>query len=144
VPAATPTAENYLRALLELEEEGVIPLRARLGERLGHRAPTVSGTVARLERDGLLRLTTGRRIELTEEGRRVATRVLRRRRLAECLLIEVIGIGHEEAHREAARWEHILTETVERRLLPLLRDPRTSPDGTPIPGLDELAPTAHQ
>ncbi|CAM5331536.1 HTH dtxR-type domain-containing protein OS=Streptomyces fumanus OX=67302 GN=GCM10018772_19510 PE=3 SV=1 [Streptomyces fumanus] len=130
--------ERYLRTVLELEEEGVVPLRARIAERLGRSGPTVSQTVARMARDGLLRVAGDRRLELTPEGRRLATRVLRKHRLAECLLIDVIGLAREEAHAEACRWEHVLGEAAERRVYELLDRPARSPYGRPIPGLAEL------
>ncbi|WP_435061545.1 iron dependent repressor, metal binding and dimerization domain protein [Amycolatopsis thermoflava] len=138
----TGTTEMYLRIILELEEEGVVPRRARLAERLHRSGPAVSQTVARMERDGLLRIAAGRRLELTEEGRRIATRVLRRHRLAECLLVEVIGLEWEHVHAEASRWEHVMSEAVERRFLELLRHPAASPYGNPIPGLEELGGTS--
>ncbi|MFF4473909.1 metal-dependent transcriptional regulator [Streptomyces sp. NPDC001599] len=132
------TTEMYLRTVLELEEEGVIPLRARIAEHLGQSGPTVSQTVARMERDGLLRIAAGRQLELTDTGRRLATRVMRKHRLAECLLVDVIGLEWEQVHAEACRWEHVMSEAVERRLLRLLRHPTESPYGNPIPGLEEL------
>jgi DtxR family Mn-dependent transcriptional regulator len=122
----------------ELEEEGVVPLRARIAERLGQSGPTVSQTVARMERDGLLTVEGDRHLELTEEGLRLATRVMRKHRLAERLLTDVIGLDWELVHEEACRWEHVMSETVERRLLDLLDHPTESPYGNPIPGLDEL------
>lgn len=132
------TSEMYLRTVLELEEEGVVPLRARIAERLEQSVPTVSQTVARMERDGLLAVTDDRRIELTPLGRSLATRVMRKHRLAECLLVEVIGLDWQLVHDEACRWEHVISETVERRLLEILGHPTESPYGNPIPGLDEL------
>ncbi|EHN72377.1 iron repressor, partial [Streptomyces coelicoflavus ZG0656] len=132
------TTEMYLRTVLELEEAGVVPLRARLAEHLDQSGPTVSQTVARMERDGLLRLATDRHLELTDAGRRLATRVMRKHRLAECLLVDVIGLEWEQVHAEACRWEHVMSEAVERRLLRLLRHPTESPYGNPIPGLEEL------
>ncbi|GGM15860.1 DtxR family transcriptional regulator [Streptomyces fumigatiscleroticus] len=132
------TTEMYLRTVLELEEEGVVPLRARIAERLGQSGPTVSQTVARMERDGLLRVAGDRHLELTDEGRRLATRVMRKHRLAECLLLDVIGLEWELVHAEACRWEHVMSEAVERRVLQLLRHPTHSPYGNPIPGLAEL------
>ncbi|MEU6407631.1 metal-dependent transcriptional regulator [Microbispora sp. NPDC046933] len=132
------TTEMYLRTILELEEEGVVPMRARIAERLSQRGPTVSQTVARMERDGLLQVTGDRHLELTEEGRRIATRVMRKHRLAECLLVDVIGLEWEQVHAEACRWEHVMSEAVERRVLELLRHPTESPYGNPIPGLEEL------
>ncbi|MEU1049061.1 metal-dependent transcriptional regulator [Streptomyces sp. NPDC005897] len=132
------TTEMYLRTVLELEEEGVVPLRARIAEHLDQSGPTVSQTVARMERDGLLRIAADRHLELTDTGRRLATRVMRKHRLAECLLVDVIGLEWEQVHAEACRWEHVMSEAVERRLLRLLRHPTESPYGNPIPGLAEL------
>jgi len=132
------TTEMYLRTILELEEEGVVPLRARIAERLQQSGPTVSQTVARMERGGLLHVAGDRHLELTEEGRRAATRVMRKHRLAECLLVDVIGLEWEQVHAEACRWEHVMSEAVERRVLELLRHPTKSPYGNPIPGLEEL------
>ncbi|WP_109029077.1 metal-dependent transcriptional regulator [Streptomyces rubrogriseus] len=132
------TTEMYLRTVLELEEEGVVPLRARIAEHLDQSGPTVSQTVARMERDGLLRIAADRHLELTDTGRRLATRVMRKHRLAECLLVDVIGLEWEQVHAEACRWEHVMSDAVERRLLRLLRHPTESPYGNPIPGLEEL------
>ena len=132
------TTEMYLRTIYELEEEGVVPMRARIAERLSQSGPTVSQTVARMERDGLLEISGDRHLELTAFGRAAATRVMRKHRLAECLLVDVIGIPWEEVHEEACRWEHVISDSVERRLLTLLNNPTTSPFGNPIPGLTEL------
>jgi DtxR family Mn-dependent transcriptional regulator len=130
--------EMYLRTILEIEEEGARPLRARLAERLGQAGPTVAGTVARMERAGLVRIEDDRHLELTRKGRSLAVRVMRKHRLAECLLVHVIGMDPGEVHEEACRWEHVISETVERRLLEILGHPTHSPYGNPIPGLDEL------
>jgi DtxR family Mn-dependent transcriptional regulator len=132
------TTEMYLRTIFELEEEGIVPLRARIAERLGHSGPTVSQTVARMERDGLLSVSGDRHLELTGDGRTKAMRVMRKHRLAERLLLDVIGLEWEFVHDEACRWEHVMSERVERKLLALLVDPRESPYGNPIPGLEEL------
>ena len=132
------TTEMYLRTIFELEEEGITPLRARIAERLGQSGPTVSQTVARMERDGLVTVEGDRHLELSESGRILATRVMRKHRLAECLLVTVIGIPWEDVHAEACRWEHVMSESVERRLLEILDHPTISPYGNPIPGLDEL------
>jgi DtxR family transcriptional regulator, Mn-dependent transcriptional regulator len=136
------TTEMYLRTVYELEEEGVVPLRARIAERLKQSGPTVSQTVARMERDGLLTVEGDRHLELTHEGRRHAVAVMRKHRLAECLLIDVIGMEWEEVHIEACRWEHVMSETVERRIVALLGTPTSCPHGNPIPGLDELGGAA--
>src|SRR5215471_19833053 len=128
----------YLRTVYELEEEGIVPLRARIAERLSQSGPTVSETVARMERDGLLRVEDGRKLALTETGRMLATRVMRKHRLAECLLVDVIGLPWEEVHIEACRWEHVISDSVERRLADLLHYPVRCPHGNVIPGLAEL------
>ena len=133
------TTEMYLRTVFELEEEGIVPLRARIAERLGQSGPTVSQTVARMERDGLLHVAAGdRHLSLTGVGRALATRVMRKHRLAECLLVGVIELPWEEVHIEACRWEHVISESVERRLFELLGYPIRCPHGNVIPGLDEL------
>lgn len=132
------TTEMYLKAIIELEEENVVPLRARISERLGHSGPTVSQTVARMERDGLVVVTGDRHLELTEQGRHKAIAVMRKHRLAERLLNDVIGLEWEYVHDEACRWEHVMSERVERKLLDMLGHPTRSPYGNPIPGLEEL------
>jgi DtxR family Mn-dependent transcriptional regulator len=132
------TTEMYLRTIYDLEEEGVLPLRARIAERLEQSGPTVSQTVARMERDGLLRIAGDRHLELTDKGRSMAVAVMRKHRLAERLLVDVIGLDWENVHAEACRWEHVMSEEVERRLVEVLNHPTTSPYGNPIPGLDQL------
>lgn len=132
------TTEMYLRTILELEEEHITPLRARISERLGHSGPTVSQTIARMERDGLVIVTEDRSLELTELGRQKSIDVMRKHRLAERLLSDVIGLDWAYVHEEACRWEHVMSEQVERRLVELLDHPTESPYGNPIPGLDQL------
>ncbi|MGD9620369.1 MAG: iron dependent repressor, metal binding and dimerization domain protein [Mycolicibacterium sp.] len=132
------TTEMYLRTIYDLEEEGVVPLRARIAERLDQSGPTVSQTVARMERDGLLHVAGDRHLELTAKGRALAIAVMRKHRLAERLLVDVIGLPWEEVHAEACRWEHVMSEDVERRLVQVLDNPTTSPFGNPIPGLADL------
>ncbi|MGJ9421315.1 metal-dependent transcriptional regulator [Aeromicrobium sp. CF3.5] len=132
------TTEMYLRTVYELEEEGIVPLRARIAERLHQSGPTVSQTVARMERDGLLSVEGDRHLELSDKGRQLATRVMRKHRLAERLLTDIIGLEIEFVHEEACRWEHVMSEQVERRLVELLEHPTESPYGNPIPGLAEL------
>jgi DtxR family Mn-dependent transcriptional regulator len=132
------TTEMYLRTILELEEEGVTPLRARIAERLHQSGPTVSQTVNRMERDGLLRVEDDRQLHLTDLGRSHAVAVMRKHRLAELLLVNVIGMPYEEAHDEACRWEHVMSEAVERRVYELLERPTRSPYGNPIPGLSKF------
>lgn len=132
------TTEMYLRTILELEEEGIAPLRARISERLGHSGPTVSQTIGRMERDDLVVVREDRRLELSETGRSRAVRVMRKHRLAERLLADVIGLEWEFLHEEACRWEHVMGEGVERKIYGLLGNPTESPYGNPIPGLEEF------
>src|SRR5256885_612100 len=132
----------YLRTILELEEEGVVPKRARIAERLHQSGPTVSQTVARMERDGLVTVEGDRHLALTDPGRAQAVSVMRKHRLAELLLVNVIGLPYEEAHEEACRWEHVMSEAVEQRVYELLGRPTRSPYGNPIPGLEEFDASA--
>lgn len=135
------TTEMYLRIIFELEEEGIVPLRARIAERLNQSGPTVSQTVARMERDGLVLLSGDRHLQLTDEGRERATSVMRKHRLAERLLLDVIGLDWAEVHVEACRWEHVMSDAVEARLVALLDDPHISPYGNPIPAADHTGMT---
>lgn len=130
------TTEMYLRTILDLEEEGIVPVRARIAERIGHSGPTVSQTVGRMERDGLLVVEDDRRLSLTADGRDKALSVARKHRLAERLLLDVIGLDWSLVHDEACRWEHVMSEQVERRLVAMLGQPVESPYGNPIPGLE--------
>jgi DtxR family Mn-dependent transcriptional regulator len=128
------TTEEYLEAILEIEEEGTIPIRARLVERLGLSAPAVSETVNRLVDHGYAELLDDRSLKLTDKGRDIATSIVRRHRLAERLLVDVIGLEWEKVHKEADRWEHAISADVEEKLVQLLGDPATCPHGNPIPG----------
>jgi DtxR family transcriptional regulator, Mn-dependent transcriptional regulator len=128
------STEMYLRTVLELEEERIPALRARLSERLGLSAPSVSEGVARLEDQGLLELTADRTVLLTDEGRSRAEQVMRKHRLAERLLVDVLGVEREHVHEEACRWEHVISDRVEAKLVEFLGNPSTSPYGNPIPG----------
>ncbi len=132
------TTEMYLRTIFELEEEGIVPLRARIAERLSQSGPTVSQTVARMQRDGLLVVSDDRHLELTDAGRDHAVSVMRKHRLAERLLLDVIGLDWRDVHVEACRWEHVMSDQVEQKLIELLGHPQLSPYGNPIPGLDHL------
>jgi DtxR family transcriptional regulator, Mn-dependent transcriptional regulator len=130
------STEMYLRTVLELEEEGIPALRARLSERLSLSAPSISEGVARLEAHGLLHLADDRTVQLTERGREWATHVMRKHRLAERLLADVIGLDPAYIHEEACRWEHVISDRVADKLAELLGNPTTSPYGNPIPGAD--------
>lgn len=132
------TTEMYLKAIWEMGEDGIPPLRARLTERLGQSGPTVSQTVARMERDGLVSLGEDRMIEFTPLGRGYAMRVMRKHRLSELLLLEVLGLEFSAVHEEACRWEHVVGRKVEERIAQIVADPSRDPYGNPIPGLGEL------
>lgn len=135
------TTEMYLKAIYELEEEGVPPMRARLVERLEQSKPTVSETVGRLERSGLLFVDSSRIIQLTDEGRSQATAVMRKHRLAECLLFDVLGMGWESIHNEACGWEHVMSDELEERIaVHIGEDAHRDPYGNPIPRKDSLGP----
>ncbi len=134
------TTEEYLEQILELEEEGTVPMRARIAERLGLSAAAVSETVNRLVDNGFVDLRADRSIALTAQGRDLATTVVRRHRLAERLLLDVIGLEWEKVHREADRWEHVISDDVEAKLIELLGDPSTCPHGNPIPGAGHAPP----
>ncbi len=133
--------EMYLRTIWELEEEGITPIRARLVERLGLSAPAVSETVGRLEHEGLVGVRDDRTLALSEHGRELAMSVMRKHRLAELLLTDIIGLEWEQVHNEACRWEHVISDAVEQRLIALLDSPATCPHGNPIPGIGTPAPT---
>ncbi|HVM13651.1 MAG TPA: metal-dependent transcriptional regulator [Egibacteraceae bacterium] len=126
--------EMYLRTVWELEEERITPIRARLVERLNLSAPAVSETVARLEDEGLMRIGADRTLALTEKGRELAMSVMRKHRLAELLLTEVIGMDWAQVHNEACRWEHVISDAAEARIAEVLGDPPVCPYGNPIPG----------
>src|SRR6267143_1212648 len=133
------TTEEYLESILAIEEEGVVPMRARLVERLGLSAAAVSETIGRLSDHGYVELHGDRSLHLTDKGRALATTVVRRHRLAERLLTDVIGLEWEKVHREADRWEHAISADVEEKLVALLGDPATCPHGNPIPGTKRAA-----
>ncbi|HWW53492.1 MAG TPA: metal-dependent transcriptional regulator [Acidimicrobiales bacterium] len=128
-----PPLEEYLETVLELDEEGVVVTQARLAERLGHSAPTVSQMVRRLTAEGYLEVDH-RVLALTPKGRAQGESVIRKHRLAERLLTDVIGLAWEKAHVEAGRWEHVISDEVEGLLVRLLGNPTTCPHGNPIPG----------
>jgi len=135
--------EMYLRTVLELEEEGITALRARLSERLQLSAPAVSEGVTRLESHGLVALDNKRVVVLTASGRAIAERVMRKHRLIERLLVDVLGIPPEYVHEEACRWEHVVSDRVEERLNEFLGEPTTSPYGNPIPGANCVVVDTH-
>jgi DtxR family Mn-dependent transcriptional regulator len=135
-----PPVEVYLETMLSLWEVGVPVIQARIAERLGRSAPSVSEMLDRLREDGYVS-REGRRLSLTESGQALAEKVVRKHRLAERLLVDVIGLEWHKVHREAGRWEHVISDDVEARLVELLGDPATCPHGNPIPGSHTPAPS---
>lgn len=127
-----PSAD-YLEALYEIEEEGFPMVQAEISRWMGVSRPSVSEHVKRLIGDGLL-TADGRTLAFTDEGRRVAIALVRRHRLAEHLLIDVIGLPWHQAHQEAEIWERVISAQVEERLVEILGDPGACPHGNPIPG----------
>ena len=140
----SPAVEDYLETIYELEESGVPPMRARLVERLGVSAPTVSETVARLEREGYVVLDAQRVVRLTPQGRDAATGVMRRHRLAERLLVDLLHVPWHQVHEEAHRLEHAISPMLEPYLVKALGDPGSCPHGNPIPGSANVADVTGQ
>jgi len=138
-----PPVEEYLETIQALTEEGVPVIQARIAERLGKSAPSVSEMLDRLAADGYLE-RAGRSIKLTDQGRALADSVIRKHRLAERLLVDVIGLPWHKAHLEAGRWEHVISDEVELRLVELLGNPTTCPHGNPIPGSGPVQAAAEQ
>ena len=136
-----PAFEEYCEAIYELHEDDVEVIQARIAERLEVSRPAVSEMIRRLESGGLVRVTAGK-IDLTADGRELAERVVRRHRLAERLLTDVLGLSWAQAHVEAGKWEHVISDQVEAAMVRLLGDPTTCPHGNPIPGSDYVAPDA--
>ncbi len=129
-----PPTDEYLEAILELEEEGARVIQARLADRLGVSAPSVSEMVRRLKSEGYLEIAADRTLNLTVKGRDWATTIVRRHRLAERLLVDLLGLPWHRAHIEACRWEHVISSEVEELIVAKLENPLTCPHGNPIPG----------
>ena len=133
-----PAFEEYCECIYELHEDDVDVIQARIAERLHVSRPAVSEMMKRLEAEGLITSDDG--IRLTDDGRRLGERVVRRHRLAEVFLTAVLKLSWAEAHHEAGKWEHIMSDSVERALNDLLGAPTTCPHGNPIPGSNYQAP----
>ena len=135
-----PAFEEYCECIFELAEDDVDIIQARIADRLGVSRPAVSEMMRRLDHEGLI--TTEGGIRLTGDGTELAERVVRRHRLAERFLTDVLQLSWAEAHHEAGRWEHVMSESVESALDQLLGSPTTCPHGNPIPGSDYVDPDA--
>ncbi len=134
-----PPVEEYLETIFALEEEGIPVIQARLAERLGKAAPSVSEMLDRLEADDLI-ARSARQITMTDKGAVLAASVVRKHRLAERLLVDIIGLDWDKAHVEAGRWEHVISDDVEAHMVVLLGNPTTCPHGNPIPGVEPVGP----
>lgn len=129
-----PPVEEYLEAIFGLAEEGVPVIQARLVERLGLSAQAVSEMVHRLSADGYL-VRAGRGVSFTDKGQERARSVVRRHRLAERFLVDIVGLPWHKAHEEAGRWEHVISDDIEERFIAMLGHPTTCPHGSLIPGM---------
>jgi DtxR family Mn-dependent transcriptional regulator len=136
-----PAFEEYCECIFELHEDDLDVIQARIADRLQVSRPAVSEMIRRLESEGLIRQGDGR-ITLTVDGMALAERVVRRHRLAERFLTDVLGLSWADAHHEAGKWEHVMSEPVELAMNRLLGEPTTCPHGNPIPGSGYEAPDA--
>ena len=140
-PEFHPAFEEYCEAIFELREDDVEVIQARIAERLMVSRPAVSEMIKRLESEGLVAIDHNS-ISLTAPGQKLAERVVRRHRLAERFLTDILDLSWADAHQEAGKWEHIISEPVEAAIVRVLGDPTTCPHGNPIPGADYVAPDA--
>jgi DtxR family Mn-dependent transcriptional regulator len=140
-PEFHPAFEEYCEAIYELAEDDVEVIQARIADRLMVSRPAVSEMIKRLEHEGLVGIDHNA-ITLTKDGGRLAERVVRRHRLAERFLTDILGLSWADAHKEAGKWEHVISEPVEQAIVRVLGDPTTCPHGNPIPGADYVAPAS--
>jgi DtxR family Mn-dependent transcriptional regulator len=134
-----PAFEEYCEAIFELREDDVDVIQARIADRLEVSRPAVSEMIRRMEGDGLVEINGGV-IRLLPDGLALAETVVRRHRLAERFLTDMLGLSWAEAHDEAGRWEHVISPTVVVAMMRALGDPTTCPHGNPIPGTDYQPP----
>ena len=135
-----PAFEEYCECIFELDEDDVDVIQARIADRLQVSRPAVSEMIRKLESEGLV--THDGSIALTEAGKTLAQRVVRRHRLAERFLTDILQLSWAEAHHEAGKWEHVMSENVEEAMNRLLGEPTTCPHGNPIPGSSYVATDA--
>lgn len=138
-----PAFEEYCECIFELREDAVDVIQARIAERLRVSRPSVSEMIKRLSEESLIEVNDGR-ISLTDKGEELAQRVVRRHRLAERFITDILGLSWALAHREAGRWEHVMSDEVETAMSRVLGEPTTCPHGNPIPGSQYVAPTAQR
>ncbi len=136
-----PAFEEYCETIFELREDDVDVIQARIVERLQVSRPAVSEMIRRLEAESLVTIT-GTRIDLTANGLALAQSVVRRHRLAERFLTDLLGLSWADAHHEAGKWEHVMSDAVEAAMDRVLGSPTTCPHGNPIPGSRYSAPNS--
>lgn len=134
-----PAFEEYCETIYELAEDDVDVIQARIAERLDISRPAVSEMIRRMAEEGLVRVDG--KIRLTARGARLAESVVRRHRLAERFLTDILDLSWAQAHTEAGKWEHVISSDVEAAMLRVLHNPTTCPHGNPIPGTDYIPPT---
>ncbi len=134
VGAATPKVEEYLETIYNMAMEGETVIGARLAEKFQVAPPSVTEMLKRLVRDGYIEMDERRQVRLTAQGQDLAEAVLRRHRLTERFLVDMLGMGWHEVHEEACRLEHFISGAVEQRVVTALGSPTTCPHGNPIPG----------
>lgn len=134
-----PAFEEYCEAIFELREDDLDVIQARIAERLDVSRPAVSEMIRKMHKAGLVTVDAGA-IRLTDDGSELAESVVRRHRLAERFLTDILGLSWADAHVEAGRWEHVISPTVEQAMTRVLGEPTTCPHGNPIPGTDYAAP----
>lgn len=140
-PEHHPAYEEYCETIFELAEDGLTVIQARIAERLCVSRPAVSEMIRRMTSDGLVTIDDGE-IRLTDTGRSLAQTMVRRHRLAERFLTDVLNLSWAEAHHEAGKWEHVISPRVEAAIVEQLGDPTTCPHGNPIPGSGYIEPDA--
>lgn len=134
-----PAFEEYCEAIWELREDDIEVIQARIAERLEVSRPAVSEMIRKMADEGLLVMNGN--ITLSDAGVNLAERVVRRHRLAERFLTDMLGLSWSEAHQEAGKWEHVISASVEHALIEVLGEPTTCPHGNPIPGADYQEPS---
>lgn len=134
----TRSVEDYLKAIYTLSPEGRPASTSDIAHRLELSAPSVSGMVKRLSEQGLLEHVPYKGVQLTEEGRRAALRMIRRHRVIETYLVGRLGYSWDTVHQEAERLEHAVSDTLIERMAEALGNPGADPHGEPIPTQDGL------
>ncbi len=140
-PEHHPAYEEYCETIFELAEDGLTVIQARIAERLDVSRPAVSEMIRRMSSDDLVTIDDGE-IRLTDKGKNLAQTMVRRHRLAERFLTDVLNLSWAEAHHEAGKWEHVISPRVEAAIVEQLGDPTTCPHGNPIPGSGYVEPDA--